>query len=229
MERSKSTNSGDHDGGSEDKIEENTNTTAKFSAGSISVGGEGHSGDIDNGKHSNEGSTEKHDVRVGDSVQGVTRDFPIQMGQIAIGMSESREMGIFPPTGTPRGLKEIKGIEDVLSLMGRQAQSEKEQMEVSSPIKYNVGLNEEKGSMLEPTSKEIARKTKAEANWKRIAREKGKNKSLRSNVQPLSIGSKRAGKLVFEEEEIDVSHKRQCTTTTTNQNQFEEGSTVATR
>nr|POF02635.1 hypothetical protein CFP56_39616 [Quercus suber] len=116
------------------------------------------------GKNSNEKSTEKHDVRVGDSIQGVTPDFPIQMGQSATGMLESREMGIFQPTSTLHGLKEIKGIGDALSLVGWQAQSEKEQMEVSSPIKYNVGFNEEKGSILEPTGKEIARKTKVEAN-----------------------------------------------------------------
>ena len=50
-----------------------------------------------------------------------------------------------------------------------------------------------KKSTLEPTRKETTMKKKAKANWKRIAREKGKNKSPRSNVQPLSIGSKRAG------------------------------------
>ena len=37
----------------------------------------------------------------------------------------------------------------------------------------------------------------------------------------------RAGKLVFEKKEIDVSHKRQCTVTTTTQNQSNEGSAVA--
>ena len=100
-------------------------------------------------------------------------------------------------------------------------------MEVSSPIKYNAGLNEEKGSMLEPTGKEIARKAKAKANWKRIAREKGKNKSSSPKVQPLNIGSKRAGTLVFEKEEIDGSHKRQCTDIITAQNQSNEGSAVA--
>ena len=79
------------------------------------------------------------------------------------------------------------------SLVGQQAQSVKEQMEVSSSIKFKTGLNEEKGNTPEPTGKETARKTKVEANWKRIAREKGKNKSPSSDVQPLSIGSKRAG------------------------------------
>ena len=102
-------------------------------------------------------------------------------------------------------------------------------MEVCSLVKFKVGLNEGKGNTPEPMGKETTRKTKAEANWKRIAREKGKKKSPGSDIQPLSIGSKRMGKLVFEEEEIDVSHKTQCTITTTAQNHSEEGSVVAAR
>ena len=144
-------------------------------------------------------------------------------------MSGSHVMGIFPTSGTPRDFGEPKGLEDACLLVGQEAQSVKEQMEVSSPVKFKAGLNEGKGNIPEPTGKETARKTKAEANWKRIAREKGKKKSQGSDVQPLSIGSKRMGKLVFEEEEIDISHKRQCTETTTAQNHSEEGSVVATR
>lgn len=83
--------------------------------------------------------------------------------------------------------------------------------------------------MPEPTGKEKVRKTKAEANWKRIAREKGKKKSPGSDVKPVSIGSKRMGKLVFEEEDIDDTHKRQCMEITTTQNHYDEGSTVAAR
>ena len=144
MEKSKSTSSGECDGGSKDKIEENTNTTAKFSVGSVSVGGEGHSSDTDNGKNSNEGSTERYDDRMGDNVQGAVGDFSTHMGRCATGKSESREMGFFPPSGIPPDLKEIKGFDDAFSLVGRQAQPEKEQMEVSSPIKFKAGLNEEK-------------------------------------------------------------------------------------
>ena len=138
-----------------------------------------------------------HDVRGGDGVQGATGDPSIQVGQSATGMSGSHEMGIFPTSDTPRDFGELKGLEDAFSLVGQQAQSVKEQMEVSSPVKFKAGLNEGKGNTPEPTEKETARKTKAEANWKRIAREKGKKKSLGSNVQPLSIGSKRARKLVL--------------------------------
>ena len=100
-------------------------------------------------------------------------------------------------------------------------------MEGTSPVNFKAGLNEEKGTTAEPIEKEIVKKTKAEANWKRIASEKGKNKSSSPDVQPLNIGSKKAGTLVFEKEEIDVSHKRQCTVTTTAQNQSDEGSAVA--
>ena len=141
---------------------------------------------------------------MGDSSQDATRDSPVQTRQNATGNSVSREMGFFPPTDTPRDLGEIKVFEDALSLVGRQAHLEKEQMEVSSPMKCNARLNKDKRSSLDPTRKEIARKTKAEENWKRIAREKGKNKSPKSDVQFLSSGSKRAGKLVFEEERTEV-------------------------
>ena len=137
--------------------------------------------------------------------------------------------GYFPSFCTPCDFRELTNLEDAFSLVDQQAQSTKEQMEVSSPVKFRVGINEEKGNTPEPTKKETVRKTKAEANWKRIAREKGKNKSPSSDVQPLSIASKRAGKLVFEKEEIDVSHKRQCTITTTAQNKSEKGSVVAAK
>lgn len=48
MERSRSTSSGDRKGGREDRIEENINTTAKFSFASVSNGGKGYSGNKDN-------------------------------------------------------------------------------------------------------------------------------------------------------------------------------------
>nr|POE73562.1 hypothetical protein CFP56_47802 [Quercus suber] len=124
----------------------------------------------------------KDDGRGGGSVQGAADDSPIQVGQCATGESESREMSFFPPSGTPHDLRELKGLEDALSLVGQQAQSVKEHMEVSSPVKFKAGLNEEKRNTPEPIEKETVRKTKAEANWKRIAREKGKNKSPSSSI-----------------------------------------------
>ena len=122
MERSKSTSNGERDGGYEDKIDGNTNTTRNFSVDSVFVGGEGHSGGVDKGKksnsNSNDGSTEMYDVRGGDSVQGVADDSSIQVGQCATGVSDSHEMCIFPPSGTPRDFRELKGLKDAFSLMG---------------------------------------------------------------------------------------------------------------
>ncbi|XP_065623112.1 uncharacterized protein LOC136064802 [Quercus suber] len=107
-------------GGSEDKIDGITNTTGNFSAGSVSVGGEDHSGGTGKGKNSNSnvGSIGMDDVRGGASVQGAAGDSPIQVGQCAMRESESREMSFFPPFGTPRDLRELKGLEDAFSLMG---------------------------------------------------------------------------------------------------------------
>nr|POE89437.1 hypothetical protein CFP56_01794 [Quercus suber] len=192
MERFKTTSSGERDGGSKGRIEENTNIATKLSAGSVSNGGENHSGDAVTGKIHMKGVQDRNLV--------------------------SRDIGFFPPTGTLCDLGEIMGFEDALSLVGWQAHLEKEQMEVSSPMKCNAGVNEDKRSSPNPTGKETARKTKAEANWKRIAREKGKNKSPKSEVQFLSVGSKRAGKLVFEEEGIEILQKKQCTVPITAQN-----------
>ena len=149
------------------------------------------------------------------------------MEQVVAEMSEARESTL-PPIGFPPGLNENKGVKDALSLVGQQAQLEKEPMVVTSLIKLKASPNEEKEGKLESTDKGMERKIKAKAHWKRIAREKGKSKSPKSDGQPLSIGSKRVGKLVFKEE-VDVSQKKQCTATTTNQNQSKEGSALVAR
>ena len=80
----------------------------------------------------------------GTMYMGAAGDFSTQMGWCATGKSESREMGFFPPSSTLSDLQEMKGFNDAFSLVGRQAQPEKEQTEVSSPIKFKAGLNEEK-------------------------------------------------------------------------------------
>ena len=85
LERSKSTSNGECGGGSEDKVDGNTNTTGNFSADSASVGNEGLSGGAVKGKNSdsNEGSTEMHDVRRDDSVQGAVGD-PFTQGAFSL-------------------------------------------------------------------------------------------------------------------------------------------------
>lgn len=145
-EKSKSTSSGERDGGSEDRIDGNTDTTRNFSTGSTFIGGEGHSGSADKRKNSNskEGSTELHDVRGGDGFQSEAGDPTILVGQSATGMSGSHVMGTFPTSGTPREFGELKGLEDANSLVGQQAQLAKEQMEVTSQLSSRLGLMKKK-------------------------------------------------------------------------------------
>ena len=75
-------------------------------------------------------------------------------------------------------------------------------MEVSSPIKPIADQREKKGTTLEVTGQSSEGKTKATGQWKRLAREKGKNKSPGKDVKFISSGSKRVGKLTFEEEKL---------------------------
>ena len=163
MEKSKTTSSGDRDGGNEGRIEENTNTATKLSAAPVSNGGENHSGNAGNQKNSN---------GVQDSMTSVWVTV-LKMLHVILQFRRDRMLqgiqchvrwGFTLQLTPPRDLGEIMGFEDALSLVGRQAHLEKEQMEVSSPMKCNARLNKDKRSSLDPTRKEIARKTKAEAN-----------------------------------------------------------------
>lgn len=170
----------------------------KLSFDSVSDDGDGLSSNKENQKmsnsnsNSNSRSSERHVVREGDREQGTTHAHSTRMEQATDKMSEARDLNNIPYTGFSRGLKENKGAIDVLSLVGQQAHSKKEEMEVNSPIKLIVDQMEEKESILESTGQGI--------EGKRMAREKGKNKSPSNDDQHLSIGSKRMGKLVFEDE-----------------------------
>lgn len=55
-------------------------------------------------------------------------------------LSEARVETAVLPIGSPKGLKKDKGAADAFSLMGQQAQTGKEPMEVSSPLKPLVDL-----------------------------------------------------------------------------------------
>lgn len=168
----------------------------KLSFDSVSDDGDGLSSNKENRKmsnsNSNSRSSERHVVREGDREQSTTHAHSTRMKQATDKMSEARDLNNILYTGFSRGLKENKGAIDVLSLVGQQAHSEKEEMEVNSPIKLIVDQMEEKESILESTGQGI--------EGKRMAREKGKNKSPSNDDQHLSIGSKRMGKLVFEDE-----------------------------
>lgn len=72
-------------------------------------------------------------------------------------------------------------------------------MEVSSPLKLQADP-----TVIEERNKgtkgpEIESKMKAKAHMKKMAREKGKNKSPKVEVQQPVVGIKRVGKLIFEE------------------------------
>lgn len=113
------------------------------------------------------------------------------------------------------------------SSVGQQAHSENESGEVNSPLKTKAQLKRKEG-ISDATGQEIEGKVKTTAQWKRLAREKGKNKSPTKGVQLPSSGSKREGKLLFEEE-TEIYQKKQRIETMEVQNQIDERSAVTAR
>ena len=111
-------------------------------------------------------------------------------------------------TDLPCGVFGLVGFEDAFPLVGQKAHSEKQDMEVSSPIKPIADQREEKGTTLEITGQSSEGKTKATSQWKRLAREKGKNKSPGKDAKFISSGSKRDGKLTFEEGKLVAPQKK---------------------
>ena len=116
LERSKSTSNGECGGGSDG----NTNTTGNFSTGSASMGSEGLFGGAVKEKNSDsiKGSTEMHDVRGDDRIQGAVGDPLTQWGRCATGESESCEMGFLPSPGIPRDFGELKGLKKAFFTCG---------------------------------------------------------------------------------------------------------------
>lgn len=86
-------------------------------------------------------------------------------------------------------------------------------MEVNSPIKPITNQMGKKKGTFEAMSQGIEGKTKETAQWKRMARENGKNKSPGKDAQLLSSGSKRVEKLIFEEEPKAPQKKLRLATT----------------
>ena len=101
-------------------------------------------------------------------------------------------------------------------------------MEVNSPSKPVASKMGEKEGMAKVTGQGVEEKAKTTAKWKRLAREKGKNKSLGKDAQLLHSGSKRVGKLFFEGES-KFPQKKQRSIALANQNQLDERSAVAAR
>nr|POE52271.1 hypothetical protein CFP56_67209 [Quercus suber] len=119
-----------------------------------------------------------------------------------LGNVTARDLSQRPLTDLQGGILEFVGSEDAFSLAGQQVHSEKQDMEVNSPIKPIANQRKEKETALETTGQGLDGKIKATGQWKRLAREKGKNKSPGKENHLMNIGSKRVGKLIFEEEKL---------------------------
>ena len=145
VDKSKSTsNDGGGEGWNEDEIEDNNHTTAKNSFVSRMEGG---SGSIVGGSVVGPGKTRGKDqgslartstIRSEKQQPEKTlrdSDHPTRVGQIDSSSSMARAKFFTPPVVPSHDLCPTKFPKDTLLLVGREAQKEKELMDVSSPIK----------------------------------------------------------------------------------------------
>nr|POE57369.1 uncharacterized protein CFP56_47995 [Quercus suber] len=224
-DKSRSTSS---DGGGEgrhgNEMEDYTHTTARNSSTSVMEG--------DNG--SNGGGSTVGPRNIGERAEGSTKrvsaarsektqveetlrdgDYPARAGRPDPDNSMARAASFTPPTVPSNDLGPAKTNEDAFSLVGQKVQEEKDFMEVSSPIKPTpqpVFISKlELGSLIKSTGQVSEKKPKAKVQLKKIAREKGRAKDSKSEVQLIPVGSKRTGKLIFEEEVENLCSKKRCT------------------
>ena len=115
---------------------------------------------------------------------------------------------------------------EAVSLVSQSAQIAKDPMDVSSPLKTSSNTVQGNTTQLDSIGPVAEKKTKAKVHIKKIAREHHKNKSPQSVKELLSVGKKRGGKLIFDEEEEIIMQKRRCTEVHTNQTEFAERSAV---
>lgn len=118
------------------------------------------------------------------------------------------------------------GADYALFVVGQPVQEEKEMMEVTSPIKTKTGPTNVRRASDDKLSPTCEGKGKVRRQLKKIAREKGKNKSPTSKIQTQILGTKRVGKLIFSEEEAPTQ-KRHCSETIKFQNDMEDRTAVA--
>ncbi|XP_023914218.1 uncharacterized protein LOC112025766 [Quercus suber] len=110
-----------------------------------------------------------------------------------LGNVTARDLSERPLTDLQGGIMEFVGSEDAFSLAGQQVHSEKQDMEVNSPIKPIADQRKKKETALETTGQGLDGKIKATGQWKRLAREKGKNKSPGDFNEILSNSEKQGG------------------------------------
>lgn len=228
-DKSRSTSSeGGGDGCHGNEMEDYTHTTARNSSTSVMEGGNGSNGGGSSASPGNTGErAEGSPKRVSAArskktpVEETPRDgdCSARAGRTEPENSMARAASFTPPTVPSNDLGPTKTNEDTFSLVGQKVQEEKDFMEVSSPLKPTpqpTSINKpELGSLTKSTGQVSEKKPKAKVQLKKIAREKGRAKDSKSEVQLIPVGSKRTGKLIFEEEVENLYTKKRCTETGT--------------
>ena len=136
--------------------------------------------------------------------------------QVPMPVSGAREATSSPPLSLPQSFKNEKEATESVSLVGQLAQTEKDPMDVSSPLKTSTNANWGNTAQMDSLGPIAEKKVKAKVHLKKIAREHHRNKSPQPDTDLLLMGKKRGGKLIFDEEEEVIMQKRRCTEVNTN-------------
>nr|POF03402.1 hypothetical protein CFP56_69190 [Quercus suber] len=147
VEESQSTSSGDRNEGSEDRYEGFTAAATKLSLASVSDGGDGLTGSTGDRKNLGSKNFECNEVNVGDRKQSVTPAHLDPMEQATVGVLDAHDLTKLSPSDFSRDVLGKLVTDDALSLVGQQAQIEKQDMEVNSPIKLSVDQMEKEGNL----------------------------------------------------------------------------------
>ncbi|XP_030926558.1 uncharacterized protein LOC115953166 [Quercus lobata] len=137
-DRSRSTSSGGKDDSNEDKVEEHIPSTAKNSYTSAMDGGGSTSG-IGGRIEKNQNTGKENDI-IGDRENQPEKaqngwDNSARLEQVPMHVSGARDAAGTPHLSLPRSFKIEKEAVDAMSLVGQPAQTEKDPMEVNSPLK----------------------------------------------------------------------------------------------
>ena len=120
-----------------------------------------------------------------------------------------------PPIVLPHDSGLMKRAYDALLMVGLTTHDEKEYMEAFSPFKpisLSTNTDKEKPETKEANTSPVrGKKLKAKVQIKKLAKEKGKGNGPDSEAQFLLVGTKRDGKLIFEDNEEDSRTKKRCT------------------
>ena len=197
VDRSRSNSSGGKDDGNEDKVEENIPTTAKNSYACVTNGGESTSSIGGSWKEENQNNGQVNDI-TGDREDQPEKflngwDYSTRLEHVPMHVVEARDVVETPTLSLLWSFKIGKEAKDALSLVGQQAQVNKDLMEVTSPMKPSTNTNGGSTATVVPTGPKVEKKVKTRVHLKRIAREQGKNKSPQFDVELLTVGKKGGG------------------------------------